>query len=80
MNQYVSDYLCNATLCFHNAAESLSIGIWNDQLVCFYYVLTTFTTVGYGKCISNAKSGSDFWAEAHALSDYSQLCMERALT
>ena len=27
-----------------------AFGCWqNAQLVCFYYVLTTFTTVGYGK-------------------------------
>jgi hypothetical protein len=28
---------------------SVSLTLLDMQLVCFYYVLTTFTTVGYGE-------------------------------
>jgi hypothetical protein len=48
MNQYVSDKVN----CRCSALERLShFCLGMSQLVCFYYILTTFTTVGYGENI-----------------------------
>ncbi len=46
-------------------ADAVPIVYWlilsHIQLVCFYYILTTFTTVGYGECIWPALSNQIIW-------------------
>jgi hypothetical protein len=46
-NQYVRNH-CSQFVFELNVQDSL-LDYFFMQLVCFYYVLTTFTTVGYGK-------------------------------